>query len=364
LLGAVIDITLERHRELLRRGTVLVDERDAGTEPRVLFFLEHAIQDGGTTRSGDRRVISKRLLFVEIGADGAARHVNYAPYLDYRPLATTEPGIDTILARPECAWIGPDLEQRAKAHAIEKAVPEHLGEIRGRKLALLARTEAAVKDRLTKEINYWDYRAEKLKDEERAGKAGGRLNSGEARKRADELQARLQRRMEEIARERQISPLPPFVLGGLLIVPAGLIHAMSGAQAPTASLPADTQASAARARAIVMDVERRLGFVPVDREVERLGYDIESAIPGTGRLRFIEVKGRVAGADTITVTRNEILTSLNKPEEFILAMVAFGEDGAHDVRYLRTPFQREPDFGVTSVNYDFADLLERAGTPS
>jgi hypothetical protein len=27
-------------------------------------------------------------------------------------------------------------------------------------------------------------------------------------------------------------------------------------------------------------------------------------------------------------------------------------------------FQREPDFGVTSVNYDFAELLARAGEPS
>ncbi|MEN9543659.1 MAG: hypothetical protein RLZZ598_492, partial [Pseudomonadota bacterium] len=37
LLDAVIDLTLERHRELLRRGTVLVDERDTGTSPRVLM---------------------------------------------------------------------------------------------------------------------------------------------------------------------------------------------------------------------------------------------------------------------------------------------------------------------------------------
>ena len=46
-------------------------------------------------------------------------------------------------------------------------------------------------------------------------------------------------------------------------------------------------------------------------------------MPGTGRLRFIEVKGRVAGADTITVTKNEILYSLNKPDDFILAIVEF-----------------------------------------
>ena len=59
--------------------------------------------------------------------------------------------------------------------------------------------------------------------------------------------------------------------------------------------PKNTQISAARARTIVMDMERSLGFNPTDREFEKLGYDIESRIPGTGKLRFIEVKGRISG---------------------------------------------------------------------
>ena len=234
-----------------------------------------------------------------------------------------------------------------------------------RKLELIAKTEAAVKDRLTKEISYWDHRAEELKQQEQAGKANARLNSGEARKRADDLQARLQKRMEELqAANRKLSPLPPVVLGGLLVVPAGLIarmRAMPRAAAPTA--PVDTQAAAARARQIIMEVERGLGFEPIDREFEKLGYDIESRVPGTGKLRFIEVKGRVSGADTITVTKNEILYSLNKPEDFILAIVEFMGD-EHRVHYVREPFRREPDFGVTSVNYGFAELLARAGSAS
>jgi len=79
-------------------------------------------------------------------------------------------------------------------------------------------------------------------------------------------------------------------------------------------------------------------------------------------LRFIEVKGRVSGAATITVTKNEILYSLNKPDDFILAIVEFDGD-AHRAHYVRRPFQREPDFGVTSVNYNFAELLQRAEVP-
>src|SRR5205807_4938622 len=70
LLDATIDLTLERDRDLLRRGAVLVDERDSGTEPRVVFYLEHAIQDANFARSGERRVVSKRMLYVELDAAG------------------------------------------------------------------------------------------------------------------------------------------------------------------------------------------------------------------------------------------------------------------------------------------------------
>lgn len=364
LLDAVIDLTLERHRDLLRRGAVLVDERDTGTQPRVMFYLEHAIQDAGIARSGERRVISKQMLYVELEPDGTTRHVHYAPYLDYRPLADNEPGVEELLARPECAWIGRELEQQALAHAVAHVVPEHLAEVRGHRLERIAKTEAAVKDRLTKEITYWDHRAEELKLQEQAGRPNAKLNSGEARKRADILQGRLQKRLEELRLEAQISPLPPVVLGGLLVVPKGLLAAMQG-QAPAVSgTPIDTQASAARARAIVMDIERSLGFEPVDRELEKLGYDIESHVPGSGRLRFIEVKGRITSAATITVTRNEILYSLNKPDDYILAIVEFLDDQNHHVHYVRQPFQREPDFGVTSVNYGFAELIAKGGEPA
>jgi SNF2 family DNA or RNA helicase len=363
LLDSVLDLTLERNADLLKRGSVLVDERDTGTRPRVLFYLEHSIQDAGLTRHGDRRVISKRMLYVELDADGVTRHVQYAPYLDYRPLAEGDPNVDAILDRPECVWITRELEQKAQGHAVAHVVPDHLAEVRVPKLALIAKTEAAVKDRLTKEITYWDHRAAQLQLQEQAGRPNARLNSGEARKRADLLQTRLQKRLEELKLEAQISPLPPVVLGGLLVVPIGLLALMSGRTAATPTAPIDTQASAAKARAVIMEIERRLGFEPVDREFEKLGYDIESRVPGTGKLRFIEVKGRVSSADTVTVTRNEILYSLNKPDDFILGIVEFRDDDTHRVHYVRSPFQREPDFGVTSVNYDFPELLKRAEMP-
>ena len=211
------------------------------------------------------------MLYVELDADGVTRHVHYAPYLDYRPLGEHDPGLASILDRPECAWIDRELEKKAAGYAVASVVPGHLAEVRTFRLALIAKTEAAVKDRLTKEINYWDHRAEELKLQEQAGKTGARLNSGEARKRADMLQARLRKRLEDLKLEAQISPLPPVVLGGLLVVPRGLVDAMSGRESVGTRTAVDTQESAARARNIIMETERSLGFDPTDRGVREAG---------------------------------------------------------------------------------------------
>ena len=75
--------------------------------------------------------------------------------------------------------------------------------------------------------------------------------------------------------------------------------------------------------------------------------------------------GRRSDANTVTVTKNEVLYSLNKPDDFILALVLFGSGGDDTprVRYVRRPFQREPDFRAASVNYALKDLLVSAENP-
>ena len=116
----------------------------------------------------------------------------------------------------------------------------------------------------------------------------------------------------------QISPLPPVVLGGLLFVPKGLVDRLTGRTEFIEKHTVNTHTSAARARKIITDIERKLGNDLTDREVEMLGYDIESRTPGTGRLRFSEVMGQVSGTATIIVIRNEFLILLNNPGVYIL----------------------------------------------
>jgi hypothetical protein len=67
-------------------------------------------------------VVSKCLLYVEMDANTTARHVHYAPYLDYRPIATGEPGIESILDRPEGQWITRELESRTLNEAAARHV--------------------------------------------------------------------------------------------------------------------------------------------------------------------------------------------------------------------------------------------------
>jgi len=110
----------------------------------------------------------------------------------------------------------------------------------------------------------------------------------------------------------------------------------------------------------VLEAERRLGNSPVLMPPNWPGYDIESRTP-EGELRLIEVKGKGKASRVVTLSRTQLLTSLNKPESWWLALVEVGEEsGSATVYYVRLRNISEPDFGVTSVNYDLQTLSEQA----
>ena len=364
LLDATMDLVLERYRDLLKRGAVLVDETDEGEDLRALFYLEHAVQDGRVGRNGQQQVISQRLQFVEIDATGCARDSGPAPYLDYRPLKDNDRS--SVAEALRAPWLSGDVEGKVVGHAIAAVIPRHVEEVRDRRLPEVDKVEREVTARLKKEINYWDHRTEDLKAQERAGRRT-RLSAGQAEARANNLADRLQRRLAELAKERDISARPPQVRGGAIVVPIGLLRKI----AESASVATGLRETTAEGRNVVehlameavMTAERTLGHQPRDVSAERLGYDVESREKGAGRLRFLEVKGRVEGAATVTVTRNEILTALNKPDAFILAIVEVSNGAAGEPRYVREPFKREPDFGATSVTYKLSELIDRSHRP-
>jgi hypothetical protein len=141
-------------------------------------------------------------------------------------------------------------------------------------------------------------------------------------------------------------------------------------EAPDADGAAFSADSVARARIerlameAVRKTEEARGCRVVDVSDQKCGWDLTSYPPAADgkqpEARHIEVKGRVTGASTVTITRNEMLYALNQADKFLLAIVLVSEHDAVDgPHYVRSPFDTEPGWGVSSVNYDLKALLER-----
>jgi len=365
LLDTVISLVRERHTPLLRRGAVLVDNRDEGCEGsaaggvRALFCVRHDIADGRMVANGERQVVSSELHFIEIDGTGAAHGAVQAPYLDYRPLRPEEQAAASTICDE---WAGRFDEKGALTYSIECLVPPHLEGVRAYREELTLKTMAAVKDRLTKEIAYWDHRAEELKEQELAGKRP-KINSGNARQKADDLAARLKARMAALALERQIAPQPPVVVAGALVVPARLLAPYHDREDGEAGA-LDRAREEALAMAAVMAAEERMGYEWRDVHEQNRGYDIESRDPATDRPRLIEVKGRRLGKETVTVSRNECMAGLNTRGDYILAVALVEDDRVCELHYIpdtiAPALTAQIDFGLVSVDLGLNKLLSLA----
>lgn len=362
LLDATVDIVLERYQPLLKQGGVLVDEGDVGTEPRLLVYLEHAIRDGRTVKSGEPRVVSQRLQFIELKEGGRAMDGGPAPYLDYRPITEDERVL--VVPAMNSPWLSGKVEDQTFGYAIAKLVPDHLNEVRARRLSEIDKVEREVRARLNREINYWDSRAARLREEERAGKEQ-RINAQNAEATAARLVERLHRRQTELDKERQITALPPVLKGAALIIPRGLLAQLAPAEAVKSTGFSEDPIARAEVERLAMESvmahERSLGHSPRDVSAENKGYDIESRDHSTGHLRFLEVKGRHADARDVILTKNEILASLNAPDAFILALVRVSNGFAHLPVYVRRFFKRELGFAETAVVFNINELISLGG---
>lgn len=359
LMQAVTDLVSEAHRNKLKQGAVLVDPSDMGITPKVMFIVDHSVKEG----ADPTRIASRRMQFVEIDPEGQSINAGWAPHLDLEPLPAADMGlIQDVLAAP---WIVKDLEKVALAHASTELVPEHFDEVRSRRQKAVDKTLAAVHERLVKEINFWSDRYIKLQEDIAAGK-DVRLTLENVRRTIDDLTARRQSREKELLEMRHVISATPVVLGGALVIPAGLLMQRKGQSGWSADAEARARVEHVAMRA-VMDAERELGHTVIDVSAQKCGWDVTSLPKAAdGRLltsRHIEVKGRAKGQTTVTVTRNEIMYGLNQADKFILAVVLVDGDKHEGPFYVTKPFTQEPDWAVTSINLDLAELLKRGVMP-
>ena len=366
LLEAVLALTAVENRDALAAGAVLVDDRKLDGEPRVLALLDHAVRDGREDARGERRVISRRVLFVELLPDGSALDAGFAPYLDFRAAMPEER--DRAFALPAVAACRDGAERRAVDMAVEGPARAHLEEVRDRRVDWVERTRDAVHKRLTWEIMHWDGQAARLRRqvEDGTGRANAASLASRYANRAADLKGRLAARMKELDLEAQVDQRPPRVVAAALIVPAGLV-----APAPPDPITVrDTRTSELAAMAAVTAAEEALGFTVEDVSKRNgLGYDLESTDPATGGRRFLEVKGLRPGAELVTLMRSEVIASLNRPDLWRLAMVEVSVDGAGaatagEPLYVRGPVDAAPPSDhAASVNYSAAKFRAR-GVPA
>ena len=363
LLTAIIDKVLADHGSTLQHGTMLIDPNDPSETPRLLVCLDHTVTDGRLVH-GQRNVVSRRLQYVEVRADGSVIDAGDEPYLGYAaPTDEQRRFLDDF----STTWADELAENAARNWAIEHLAAPHFDEIEVIARDRVAKVRAAVNDRLIKEIRYWDQRCEEIKQQELAGKKPP-LNSGRARARADELEARLARRRVELDQEENLQSSPPTILSAAIIVPQGMLGLGDADEGGAdAGDQAARELTDRRAVAAVMAAELALGRKPTEQVHNNPGFDIESVDPETGIHYFIEVKGHLPQTTEIKVSAQQVQKAKSNPERWRLAVVSVPAelDVGPTVRYLIDPFRdTHLHFAQTHVPLGVANLIQHAGAPS
>ena len=356
LLDAVTDLIIERYGTLLKQGTMLADRHDSGDEPRLLVAVTHEITDGH-----DRaRTITKKFGFAEMDARGpdGMRAAGEARYLDYTPLDDAERAVATPLR--DTPWLSAGVETIALDWAVTEGMPEELARTRELVTARVTQVRRLVKQRLTGEINYWDMRHAELLDAQSAGRSL-KMKPETAYARARDLERRLDKRLAELDQDEELIARPPVISAAALVIPQGLLDKLLGVPSQR-NLSKDTTETDRRAIAAVLAAERRLGRVPREMPHNNPGYDIVSR-RFDGHLIYIEVKGRIEGAEDFWVTRTEALHGKNSGTGSRLAMVSVHPDGPR-VRHGSLYRQSIPRRRLRRLRRDrhARQLAERVGT--
>ena len=359
LMASLLDYTLVTKRQLLKPGTVMVDPTDDGVTPSLLFMIDHSVCEGENEKQ-----LSRRMQFVRLLPDGSACNAGWAPHLDL-----TEPSSTALELAKNIrtqSWLNTDLEQKAIQYASANMAKAHFDEVSKRRIAQVDKIHAAVRERLVKSITFWTNRMIMLQQDVAAGKQP-RVQPINAKQTAESLTIRLRNRERELEQMRHIVSKTPVILGGILVIPQGLINQATGEGTFCVDVQARSHVEQVAMKA-VMETERSFGHIVEDRSADKCGWDVTAHIPAKPGEplkddRHIEVKGRAKGADTVTVTRNEICAAINQKDKFILALVLVDGDEYEGPYYIKNPFDKEPDLDDVSINKDLNKLLQKTVKP-
>ncbi|MBF6276372.1 MULTISPECIES: helicase-related protein [Nocardia] len=357
LLHAVIEATIEDLGAVLKRGTTLVDRREKQTDaPMLMYAVEQRIENAAP----GAHTVSHHFDYPLLEQTGTVTVSAAPPYLDYDAPEPHE--ADAIAAIAASDWARKNYEKAVRAWSFRDGLQPRMDEIKVRLDIETSRTRKQVKDRLLAEINHWDREYTRLEALERAGTIG-RLRAETAYARARQLDERLDHRLRELDEATQLVAVPAIIRGTALVIPSSVIADEAHHQPQI--FARDTDEVERRAVEAVLDAERSLGRTPIEMPRNNPGYDIQS-IDSDGRIHYIEVKGRVVGSDTFTITANEVTFAQTQVDRHRLALVLVSPEGAeHDeLRYITNAFTHlEPSATTRSYNEKWRDYWFRGGPP-
>lgn len=260
------------------------------------------------------------------------------------------------------------MERLATDWATLHSQRRHRADVEAQQRPALTKARVEVTRRLVDQANYLYAEAARAREDQARGKRV-RVSPTTLEQRAETLEARKAARLADLDAEATFAARPPVILSAALILPAGLLHAGPGDEHDAAPPPhaheVDTTVSERRAVDAVLAAERALGRSPVEQAHSNPGFDILSTEVDGHQIR-IEVKGRIAGADTVHVTLNEVLLGKNAAPRYRLALVTLDPDDPtkDEARYLHDPFARtELDSYTDSVTLKWQKLWAHARPP-
>lgn len=357
LLHAVIQATIDDFGSTLKQGTVLVDRRTKQADaPMLMFSVEQRVEN--TAAEAD--TISHHFDYPLLDCDGTVIVSAAPPYLDYdRPDPAEAEAIAAIVGGH---WAQQNHEKVVRAWAFREGLQPRIGELKARIDVETKRTRAQVRDRLLAEVNHWDREHTRLEALERAGTMG-RIRAETALLRARKLDDRLRIRLEQLDEATSLVAVPAVIRGAALVVPSALLSTDDEPKAQ--SFARQTEEVERRAVEAVLAAERALGREPVELPRNNPGYDIRST-DNHGSVHFIEVKGRIEGSDTFTITTNEITFAQTQGPRHRLALVEVSTRGRErdQLRYVSDAFiHLEPSATTRSYNEVWREYWERGGPP-
>lgn len=295
LFEAVREESCEVVQDDLRKGSVFYNLHRE--DPYRLDVYAASIKDGRG------RTLHRRLFVVETSLDGNLHIRQPTVFLDLNPapFGMVPPSPGTPL--PDQAIV--------ELALVEKALKPFLAEVSGERTKELETISRHLEISLKTLIDRQNVQLAGLVERQRRGDDVA-LAVGEAEKRLDELNDRLEGRHSELERERQLT------IGDITHIGRAWVLSHPEREGYASMVRDEEIEGIAMERA--MTYEREHGWIPEDVSRENRGFDILSKQPEIGSVRFIEVKGRAAVGE-IAMTKNEHDTAGRLGKDYWLYVV-------------------------------------------